>query len=143
MVEFFAQYTWIVWMLVAGLFLVIEAMTVGLVSIWFVPGAIVAAILSIWVDSFFIQLAVFLVISGVTLYLGKKFFKKTKSEKLDEANELLVGKTAVAQSKISPIEGKVLIGDVYWRAVSDDEINEGDRVTVASVEGNILTVKKR
>lgn len=143
MVEFFAQNLWIVWMVVAGALLVIEAATVGLVSIWFVPAAVIAAILSIWVDSFFIQLGVFIVLSGVTLFLGKKYFKKNKSEKLDEANELLVGKNAVAKTDIIQSEGKVLVGDVYWRAVSDDEISEGDKVKITAVEGNILTVIKR
>lgn len=143
MVEFFAQNLWIVWMVVAGVLLVIEAATVGLVSIWFVPAAVIAAILSIWVDSFFIQLGVFIVLSGVTLFLGKKYFKKNKSEKLDEANELLVGKNAVAKTDIIQSEGKVLVGDVYWRAVSDDEISEGDKVKITAVEGNILTVIKR
>ncbi len=143
MIDFFSQNLWIVWMIVAGVFLVIEALTVGLVSIWFVPGAIIAAILSVWVKNFYIQLAVFLVISGITMFLCKKFFKKNKSEKLAETNELLVGKTALAKTDVSNTGGRVVVGDIYWNAVCDDTINEGEYVTVTAVNGNTLTVEKR
>ena len=143
MIEFFQNNFWIMWMIAAGGFLVIEALTVGLVSIWFVPGAIIAAILSVWVKNFYIQLAVFLVVSGITMFLSKKFFKKTKSEKLAESNDLLIGKTALAKTDISSTDGKVIVGDVYWRAVSESQINEGEYVTVTAVKGNILTVTKK
>lgn len=143
MIEFFQNNLWIMWMIAAGGFLVIEALTVGLVSIWFVPGAIIAAILSVWVKNFYIQLAVFLVISGITMFLSKKFFKKTKSEKLAESNDLLIGKTALAKTDISATDGKVVVGDVYWRAVSENQINEGEYVTVTAVNGNTLTVTKK
>lgn len=143
MIEFFSQNFWIVWMIAAGGFLLIEALTAGLVSIWFVPGAIIAAILSVWVKNFYIQLAVFLVISAITMILCKKFFRKSKSEKLAETNDLLVGKSALAKTDISSTDGKVLVGDVYWRAVCDGKINEGEYVTVTAVNGNTLTVTKR
>ena len=143
MIEFFQNNFWIMWMIAAGGFLVIEALTVGLVSIWFVPGAIIAAILSVWVKNFYIQLAVFLVVSGITMFLSKKFFKKTKSEKLAESNDLLIGKIALAKTDISSTDGKVIVGDVYWRAVSESQINEGEYVTVTAVKGNILTVTKK
>ena len=131
------------WMIAAGGFLVIEALTVGLVSIWFVPGAIIAAILSVWVKNFYVQLAVFLVISGITMFLSKKFFKKTKSEKLAESNDLLIGKTALAKADISETSGTVIVGDIYWRAVSEEKISEGEYVTVTAVKGNTLTVIKK
>ena len=143
MIEFFQNNLWIMWMIAAGGFLVIEALTVGLVSIWFVPGAIIAAILSVWVKNFYIQLAVFLVISGITMFLSKKFYKKTKSEKLAESNDLLIGKTALAKTDISATDGKVVVGDVYWRAVSENQINKGEYVTVTAVNGNTLTVTKK
>ena len=143
MFVFFQNNLWLLWMIAAGGFLVIEALTVGLVSIWFVPGAIIAAILSVWVKNFYIQLAVFLVISGITMFLSKKFFKKTKSEKLAESNDLLIGKTALAKTDISATDGKVIVGDVYWRAVSENQINKGEYVTVTAVNGNTLTDTKK
>ncbi len=143
MIEFFQNNIWIMWMIAAGAFLVIEALTVGLVSIWFVPGAIIAAILSVWVKNFYIQLAVFLIVSGITMFLSKKFFKKTKSEKLAESNDLLIGKTALAKADISSTDGRVIVGDVYWRAVSEEKIDEGEYVTVTAVKGNTLTVTKK
>ncbi len=143
MIEFFTENLWIVWMVAAGAFLIIEALTAGLVSIWFVPGAIICAILSIKVQNFYVQFIVFLVISAIVMFICKKYFKKTKTEKLAETNELLIGKHGVAQTAISDTEGRVLVGDVYWRAVSKDAINEGENVTVTAVNGNTLTVIKK
>ena len=81
MIEFFQNNLWIMWMIAAGAFLVIEALTTALVSIWFVPGAIICAILSVWVDNFFIQIIVFLIISVITMIICKKYLKFNKREK--------------------------------------------------------------
>ncbi len=143
MIEFFQNNLWIMWMIAAGAFLVVEALTTALVSIWFVPGAIICAILSVWVDNFFIQIIVFLIISVITMIICKKYFKFNKGEKLEETTALLIGKTGIAKTDITDLEGKILIGDVYWRAVSDEKINNGEQVIVNAVNGNILTVTKK
>ncbi len=142
MIDFFLENIWALWMAIGVIFLITEVLTTGLVSIWFIPGAIISAVLSVWVDNFFIQLVIFLAVSVITMFICRKFFKFNKGEKLAESNELLIGKAGVANADISPLDGQVLVGDVYWRAVSSCEISKGERVKVVSVQGNTLKVER-
>lgn len=140
---FFIEYMWLFWLIAAAAFLGLEAVTAGLVCIWFVPGAVITSILSVWVHSIAVQIIVFIVLSAVFLFLCRKYFNKSRKEKLDDTANTLIGKTATAQNDISDLEGKVLVGDVYWRAISEDEIKSGDMVVITAVNGNILTVDKK
>lgn len=140
MIAFLNQNIWAIWLIVAVLFLILEAVTTTLVSIWFVPSAALVALLSLWVPNVAVQLAVFVVLSAVFMVLFRKLYKRKPNE-LKESNERLIGKAAIAQSAISPIDGQVLVGDVHWRAISSGEdIPEGTVVTIRSIEGTTLTV---
>ena len=64
-----------------GLFvvlLIIEICTINLVSIWFAIGAFVSFFVSMFTENIFIQGAVFLVVSLLTLLVTKPFIKKMK-----------------------------------------------------------------
>ncbi len=142
MIDFFLNNIWTLWMAIALVFLIIEVLTTGLISIWFVPGAIVTAVLSVWIKNFFIQLVIFLVISVITMFICRNFFKYDKGEKLAESNQLLIGKTGVANTNITPLDGQVLIGDVYWRATSNCEISQGESIKIINIQGNTLIVER-
>ena len=75
---FFAEYgLMLFWAAIAILAFAVEAATADIVSIWFIPGAVISMILSLWVDKFWIQLVVFFVFSvGMLLLTGKHFRKK-------------------------------------------------------------------
>lgn len=140
MVEFILENLWVLWLGISVVFLITEALTAGLVSIWFVPGAIISAIISVFANNFIFQLIAFLVCSTAFLILCKKFYKPDKASRLAEANDLLIGKTGTAKSNINSIDGKVLIGDIYWKAVSDRDIEDGSTVFVTGVNGTVVTV---
>lgn len=57
----------IIWLIAFVVFLVAEAVTVGLVSIWFAAGALCALLTSLAVDNFWVQMAVFLAVSAAAL----------------------------------------------------------------------------
>ncbi|MBQ3639766.1 MAG: NfeD family protein, partial [Clostridia bacterium] len=68
MKDFLIQHgAFLFWMAVAIVSLIIEALTTELVSCWFAPSAIVSMILSGFVDIFWVQLLVFLVLSVLLL----------------------------------------------------------------------------
>ncbi len=143
MLEFLSSNMWAIWLVVALAFLLLESGTAALICIWFVPAAIIVSVLSVWIDSLVAQIAIFIVLSGVCLFLCKKLFAKSRKESLDDTSDKLIGKTAKAQTVISDEEGKVLIGDVYWRATADGTIEEGETVVITEVNGNVLTVCKK
>ena len=77
MKEFLMQHgIFLFWAAVAVVSLIVEAMTAELVSCWFAPSAIVAMLLSEFVEDFWIQLLVFLVLSALFLAFARRFLKK-------------------------------------------------------------------
>lgn len=143
MVEFLLSNIWAMWLIAAAVFVALEAVSGALVSIWFVPGAVITSIMSIWVKNFTVQIVVFVLLSAAFLFFCKKYFSMNKPDALDDTSEKYIGKIAVAKTDISETEGKVLLGDVYWRAVSKEKIKEGETVLITSVNGNIFTVDKK
>ncbi len=140
---FLLENMWITWLIAAAGFLVLEALTAGLVCIWFVPGAVITSILSVWVDSIAVQIVVFILLSAAFMFFCRKYFNKSRAEKLDDTANKLIGKTATVQTSSQNGEAKVLVGDVYWRAVTDCDITEGESVIITAVNGNVLTVDKK
>lgn len=134
------------WLILAVVFLIVELMTTALVSVWFIPGALVTALVALVWDNIPAQIVLFVLLSAVSLVLFRKlYFRKfKKTEDTVDADNRLIGRTAIAAEPISPENGKVLVGDVYWRAVSDkDDIESGAFVEIKSVEGTTLVVSKK
>jgi len=73
-----------IWFGIALFMAIIEGVTYQLVSIWFVLGAVVSAIVSIFVpDNIWLQIILFIVISVATLIATKPIVKKiTRTKKL-------------------------------------------------------------
>ena len=71
---------WIIWLILCGVFLVIEIFTVSFLMLWPGIGAFLAFITSLFTDNFAIQIAVFVISSTLMIIftkpLVKKLFKK-------------------------------------------------------------------
>ena len=81
--------TWQFWLVLAVIFLIIEATTTALVSIWFTVGALFASLVATVVDSFFVQFLAFIAFSAILLVLSKSFYdKKIKKVQKDEILDL-------------------------------------------------------
>ncbi len=137
---------WIMWLAVGVLFLIVELLTTALVSIWFVPSAIITCLLSFVVDSLLIQIAVFVVLSAVFMVVCRKIYNKHIKKPVDDVdqNENLLGKTATVTEDTNGIMGRILVGDVYWKAISEDGniIQKGETVKIKSVNGTTLVINK-
>ena len=137
----------IVWIVVFVAALLVEAATFALVSIWFAAGALGALIAAALGANLTVQLIVFTVLAGILLAFTRPLMKKLFPGKFIPTNsELEVGKTAVVIEKIDNASGKgrVKVGGVNWRAVSEsgEEIPEGEIVVVTEVRSAKLAVKK-
>ena len=137
---------WIMWLAVGVLFLIVELLTTALVSIWFVPSAIITCLLSFVVDSLLIQIAIFVVLSAVFMVVCRKIYNKHIKKPVDDVdqNEKLLGKSATVTEDTNGITGRILVGDVYWRAVSEngDTIQKGETVKIKGVNGTTLVINK-
>ena len=144
--EYLIANPWMLWLAVGIVFLIVELLTTALVSIWFVPSAIITCLLSFVVDSLLLQTAIFVVLSAVFMVVCRKIYNKHIKKPVDEIdqNEKLLGKTATVTEDTNTITGRILVGDVYWRAVSESNeiIPKGETVKIKDVKGTTLVINK-
>ena len=126
-------------------FAVIEAVTFGLATIWFAVGAVAAIAASAIGLNFYMQTAVFFVVSIVLLYFTRpiaKEYLKIGAQKTNVSE--IIGQKGIVKKRILPHEtGQVKIKGQIWTAVSEDgkEIEEKSEVFVTGVEGVKAIVK--
>lgn len=142
MIDYILANDWLVWLIAAVFFLIIELATAALTSIWFVPSAIIVSVCSLFIKNIYIQIILFIILSAIFLVISKKVYKK-QTKAVDDDNLKLIGKTAVTTEKVTPDNGKVLVGDIYWRAVSDTPIEENEAVIIIDIKGTTLIVAKK
>lgn len=135
----------IFWAAAFVFFLVFEAVTFQLVSIWLGLGALVSLLLAIFELPFWVQLIVFIAVSVIALWVTRPLVKKFFSNKVATNSELDIGRVAIVTETInnSLSKGRVKLNGTYWAAKSVDGeiIEEGSTVTVTEVDGTKLIVK--
>ncbi len=138
-----------VWLLFTIVFVVIELCTVGLTSIWFAAGALVAMILAICHVPFAIQIIAFLVVSFGALYATKPLVSKYINSKSQKTNaDGIVGKEIRISETVNNIDqtGTAVVNGQEWtvRAADDDTVLAvGDMAIVVGIQGVKLIVKKK
>lgn len=141
------HYMWAVWLLVGLAFLLVELLTTALVSIWFVPAAVLTAVLSIWVESVPLQIFLFLGFSLLFVVLFKVVYQKYVKKDVDDVKKehYLIGTIAKTTEDTDETDGKVLVGDVYWRAVceSGEQIPKHTTVQIMAVQNTTLLIKRK
>lgn len=137
----------ICWLVVLIALAVLEAATVTLVSLWFALGALAALITSFFVQNIWVQFAVFLVVSLVTLLVIRPLARRYVTPKQVATNaDRAVGAEGVVTQAIDnrSAQGQVKVGGSVWTARSDPEesIPEGTLVQVLRIEGVKLIVTR-
>ena len=144
--EYLMSNPWVVWIIVGVFFLIVELCTTALVSIWFVPAAIITCLLSFVIDSALWQIAIFVFLSAVFMVISRKIYKKYIKKPVDEIdqNEKLLGKIVTVTDKTDGITGRVKMGDIYWKAITEngEELSENEKAVIKSVNGTTLVVTK-
>lgn len=134
-----------IWIAVIVLALIVEALTAGLTSLWFVPAAAVCIVLEFLKVPQAVQILVFLVVSLVLVLCFRKLSKKS-THVATNVTDMVIGGEAVVTEKIDPIEetGEVKIGGKRWSARLEGGATAeiGDHVEVLRIEGVKLICKK-
>ena len=126
------------WSVLAVGFLILEGCTVAMVSLWFAIGAAAALVLSLLGAAFWIQIVVFLAVSGVLLALLRPMMRKYV--KITKTNvDSVVGMEGLVTEDIDNLayQGQVKLGAMTWsaRSSSGAPIAAGSRIKVDRVEG--------
>ena len=133
------------WLILAGLFLVLELLAPGIFLIWFgIAAGIVGALGLVFHVAWQWQLVLFAILSLLAVVIARKFFRADdeQSERplLNRRAQQHVGKSYLVADAIENGRGKVKIGDTLWRAEGPDAA-QGARVKVTSADGATLMVE--
>ncbi|MEG1310743.1 MAG: NfeD family protein [Romboutsia sp.] len=136
----------LVWLIVAIVFAIVEVITPSLTLIWFSIGALIVLFLSSFIESIFLQIALFAMISIALLFIAtKKIIKKDENYKYNTNLQAIISKRCIVKSEILPEKvGTVVLDSQEWSAVSvnGEKIETGEIVEVVKIEGVKLVVKK-
>lgn len=137
-----------IWLIIAVVSGVVEAITLGITTIWFVFGALVAWILAEFGAPLIVQIIVFMLVSSVLLYFTKPLLKKYLKIGRERTNaDSLIGEMGIVTERIDTIkaEGQIEIRGQIWSAktVGDQGTIEKDsKVEILEIQGVKLVVKK-
>lgn len=138
------QYFWLALLII---FIIAECLTVGLISIWFAGGALIAMFVALAGLGTVWQIAVFLIVSAFLLLITRPIAVKYFNNKKEKTNyESVIGTVVKVVEKIDNLNqtGAAFADGKEWtaRAIEDNLILEKDTfATVVAIEGVKLMVE--
>ena len=132
---------WQIWLIIAGVCLVAEIMTVGFLIFWFAIGAFFAMIVSLFTNNLIIQTSVFVISSAIMIFATKPFVKKfvNNNNSIKTNVNSIIGKIGIVTQDINSINstGQIKVGGEIWSALGENDINieKGTEVEILEVKG--------
>ena len=129
-----------IWLILAVVFLITEAATVTMVSLWFAVGSLAALVVALLGGSWGLQIGIALAVSAVLLACLRPMVRKHFTPKLTKTNvDAIVGSQGYVTADIDNVAatGKVKLGSMEWtaRSATGAPISAGTLVQVARIEG--------
>lgn len=141
------EYGWI-WIAVIILAVIVEVLTDQLVSIWFVPSAIISTVLDFLGVGIVWQVFAFLLASAVGIILAKFLLSRIRPSENTKTNiDAIIGERCVVTERIDNYRGcgQVRVGSQIWsaRGAGDEDTFEiGEVLNIVAIEGVKLICKK-
>lgn len=128
----------ILWLALLVGFLVIEACTVALVSLWFAAGALAALLLQLAGIAFGVQVAAFLAVSVALLLLLRPMLRR--HQKITKTNvDSVIGSIGLVTEDVDNVTytGQVKLGAMTWtaRSTTGSPIPKGTKIRADRIEG--------
>lgn len=136
------------WLILFAVLLAIEAFTMGLTTIWFAGGALIAFVAALLGANIIIQQILWLIVSVILLALTRPIAKKYIYKRQEYTNaDRLIGQEAMVCEQINNLEGtgKVILNGIEWTARTADPtqiIEKGSVIRVLRIEGVKVIVEK-
>ncbi len=130
----------IIWLGLTVAFLIAEAATVTVISLWFAAGALAAMAMALAGGAVWMQALTFLVVSAAALTALRPLVRKYLTPRLTATNiDSVIGAIGIVSVSIDNISaaGQVKLNGMDWtaRSSSGDPIPAGTRVKVDRIEG--------
>lgn len=128
------------WLVMMIFFVILEANTVTLMSIWFAAGALVATVAALLSAPVWLQTVLFFTVAGLLLACLRPFVRKYIRPKVTATNvDAIIGSQGYVTTAIDNLDakGQVKLGGVEWtaRSTTGDRIPEKTLVQVDRIEG--------
>ena len=132
------------WLIAVIAFVVLEAVTTALVSVWFAVGGVAALAVSFFTDSLPVQGAVFAVVSAIALGVMVPAMAKRRRQNqppVTNGSPLTIGKQGYVLADIRHgYLGRVHVDGLDWQARADILMPKGAPCKVTDVDGAVLIV---
>ena len=130
----------IIWLGLTVAFLIAEASTVTVISLWFAAGALAAMLVSLFSGAIWLQTVIFVTVSAIMLTTLRPLVRKHITPKLTKTNvDAVIGSTGLVTVAIDNVtaEGQVKLGAMVWtaRSTTGEPIPEGTLIRVDRIEG--------
>ena len=130
----------IIWLLLVVVFLIAEAATVTVISLWFAAGALAAMATALLGGGIWLQAGIFVLVSAAALTALRPLVRKYLTPKLTATNvDSVIGTTGLVTIAIDNVNalGQVKLGAMYWtaRSTTGAPIPEGVMIRVDRIEG--------
>ena len=130
----------IIWLVALIVFLIAEASTVTMVSLWFAVGSLVAMITALLGGPIWLQIVLCLVVSAALLACLRPWVKKFINPAKTRTNvDSVIGSQGYVTADIDNLAaiGQVKLGGMEWTARSSggEKISAGTLVQVDRIEG--------
>ena len=130
----------IIWLALMIAFLMVEAQSVTMVSLWFGAGALAALIAALCGAEFWLQAVIFFAVSIALLASLRPLARKYFTPKITKTNvDSVIGSEGLVTADINNItaQGQVKLGAMEWtaRSASGEVIPAGTLVKVDKIEG--------
>ena len=138
----------IFWLVAMVALIVIELATLGLTTIWFACGALVAVVAAALDAPLLLQILMFIVVSFAVLLavrpIAVKYFNKDRTRTNIES---MIGRQAIVVSEIDNMQGigQVTVNGMEWSArstINELKIAVGHVVVIRAVDGVKLIVEE-
>lgn len=136
----------IFWLIVLIACIVVEILTLGLTTIWFAGGALIAFIAALLSAPLWLEIILFVIVSAALLFFTRPFAMKFINQESVKTNyESMTGRVGVVTEQVDNLNatGCVRISGQDWTARSaaaEGIIPAGAEVTVERIEGVKLIV---
>ena len=133
-----------IWLVIFIVLVIIELITINLVTIWFAIAAVFALLVDIITRNTMLEIIVFIVSSFLLLLLTKPLIKKIKVKKVEATNlDMVINKVGIVTEDINQDKiGEVKVLGKRWSAYSNTELKKDEKVKILSIDGVKLKIEK-
>ena len=133
-------YFWLVLIIILS---IIEALTINLVTIWFIISGTFALITSFIFDSFLVQFAIFVVLGVILMLLTREKLEEKLVKKEKTNLDRIVGMKGVVTEEIDDMTiGEVKVDGKHWSATSSTKLPVGEKVKILKIKGVKVEVER-